>query len=39
VVDRFQHGAGRLDNPLEIVDWFLDVAGLDAGILLDALDK
>lgn len=39
VVDRFQHGAGRLDNPLEIVDWFLDVAGLDAGLLLDALDK
>lgn len=39
VVDKFQHGAGRLDDPLEIVDWFLDVAGLDEGLLLDALDK
>ena len=37
--DQFGNGAGRLDDPLDIVDWFLDVAKLDEGQLLASLES
>ena len=37
IVDKYGNGAGQLDNPLDIIDWFLDNSGLDEELLLQAL--
>ena len=38
IVDKYGNGAGKLDDPLDIIDWFLDKAGLDEDFLLQALE-
>jgi thiol-disulfide isomerase/thioredoxin len=36
--DASGNGVGRISDPLELIDWFLDVSGLDDQELLEALE-
>jgi thiol-disulfide isomerase/thioredoxin len=38
VEDALGDGVGRISDPLELIDWFLDVSGLDDQELLEALE-
>jgi cell division ATPase FtsA len=38
VEDALGDGVGRINDPLELVGWFLDVSGLDNQELLEALE-